>query len=398
MFWDDVAGRVHSLTAVAGSGKTKWIVDQVKAAVDDGVDPADILAVSYTRKSAAELGRRIGAAVGDGRVKTSTLHSAAWRHVREIFPDARVASDEFLARQLSSRLGCNRGEAAGLVAEASTWVERGGIPGQWWPSPSFRGIPEKCRADQIAEAMGAAFEERLRRQLFSYSDLLVVAYRVADYAPSLIIIDEAQDMSPFQGLLVRRWAELGATAWLVGDCEQSIFGFRGADPGLLACAPNRINLTRNYRSTSTVVEVGSSLRADGLEMLPVSGAKPGMVKIVEHKNIEKLRNFVAMLSWMAADAGVDSQILVRTQAEKRRFTTALTVHEAKGLEWRIAHVAGFSNGRFPNKLALTPAEIAEERRLAYVACTRAKDVLFLHTLADRPSPFMDLLPRWVVES
>lgn len=398
MFWNGVTSNVHSLTAVAGAGKSRWIVEQIDKSVRrDGVNPCDVLALSYTRKSAAELGERVNGAIKPYFVSVSTVHSAAWQHVKRCYPDASVATDEYLANQLVERLDCSPVEAAALAADASTWLERGGLPGEWWPHPSFRQIPENLRIDQIAEAMESAFNERLHRKLFGYSDLLTVAYRVADSAPSLVFLDEAQDLSPFQGLLIRRWAELGSTVWLVGDTEQSIYGFRGADPSLLATAPNRMNLCHNYRSGSAIVEVGSALRADGLAMLPAPRAESGLVKVFEHKNFDELCGFVAVMQNMAVDVGVASQVLVRTQAEKRYLTTALTIHEAKGLEWPIVHVAGFSNGRLPSRLALTAAEVAEERRLAYVACTRAKGCLVLHTVKDRRSPFMDLLPRWVVE-
>lgn len=397
MFWDGVTGRVHSLTAVAGAGKTRWIVSEIKSAIDDGVNPYDILAISYTRKSSAELGNRIYKVVGNSRVSASTIHSAAWRVVKSCWPDAQIASEDFLASQLIERLDCSRSEALALVAEASTWLECGGLPGQWWPHPSFRKFPQNLRVDQVAEAMEQSLNERVSRKLFGYSDLLAVAYKVASRAPSLIYVDEAQDLSPFQALLVRRWAELGATVWLVGDCEQSIYGFRGADPNYLASVTDNMSLVHNHRSGSAIVEVGSALRSDGLEMLPAPRAASGRVQVFEHKNFNELSDYVTVMQNNALNAGVGSQVLVRTQDEKRHLPTALTIHQAKGLEWPIVHVAGFCNGRLPSKLALTPEEVAEERRLAYVGVTRARDVLVLHTIKDRPSPFMNLLPRWVVE-
>ena len=92
----------------------------------------------------------------------------------------------------------------------------------------------------------------------------------------------------------------------------------------------------------------------------------------------------------------------------------MTIHQAKGLEWRAVFVIGLVEDRFPNVRAARTAEgLEEERRLFYVAATRAKDELFLvHPLAafDRygivvvtePSRFLrelpeDLFERWVLE-
>ena len=93
---------------------------------------------------------------------------------------------------------------------------------------------------------------------------------------------------------------------------------------------------------------------------------------VQYKDLEEL------LSNLALVAGIEAETVVEGEARDSEACVLTTVHQAKGLEWKVVFVVWLADGRFPSHLSFTKdEEMEEERRLFYVAVTRAKDELFL---------------------
>jgi DNA helicase-2/ATP-dependent DNA helicase PcrA len=124
----------------------------------------------------------------------------------------------------------------------------------------------------------------------------------------------------------------------------------------------------------------------------------------------RYRTLGGMLADMALEPPADSVGgALADRGEAEGLLTLSTIHSAKGLEWRAVFVIWLVDGRFPPYANLTEAEIEEERRLLYVACTRAKDLLHLTYPIDvydrvsgvvlgRPSRFLEDLPHGVLET
>jgi DNA helicase-2/ATP-dependent DNA helicase PcrA len=125
----------------------------------------------------------------------------------------------------------------------------------------------------------------------------------------------------------------------------------------------------------------------------------------------RYRTLGGMLADMALEPPADSVGggALADRGEADGLLTLSTIHSAKGLEWRAVFVIWLVDGRFPPYANLTEAEIEEERRLLYVACTRAKDLLHLTYPIDvydrvsgvvlgRPSRFLGDLPSGVLET
>lgn len=92
-------------------------------------------------------------------------------------------------------------------------------------------------------------------------------------------------------------------------------------------------------------------------------------------NYEKLQNFLADA---ALSEGFKGEVNKSQPMTDKEMVTLSTIHQAKGLEWRVVFIIGLVDGQFPNiKVLASPAEMAEERRLFYVAATRAQDELYL---------------------
>lgn len=92
---------------------------------------------------------------------------------------------------------------------------------------------------------------------------------------------------------------------------------------------------------------------------------------------ERYRGLDAMLADMALEPPTDSIGDVLAVAPEEGHLTLSTIHSAKGLEWRVVFVIWAADGRFPGPMSVTPEELEEERRLMYVAVTRARDELYL---------------------
>ncbi|HYA34310.1 MAG TPA: 3'-5' exonuclease, partial [Candidatus Binataceae bacterium] len=106
---------------------------------------------------------------------------------------------------------------------------------------------------------------------------------------------------------------------------------------------------------------------------------PKRERDLEHfQNItERFRSLESMLSEMALEPPNDSLGGVLASDTEDEYLTLSTIHSAKGLEWKVVFLIWAADGRFPGPQSIDPEELEEERRLMYVATTRAKDELYL---------------------
>jgi DNA helicase-2/ATP-dependent DNA helicase PcrA len=252
-----------------------------------------------------------------------------------------------------------------------------------------------------------------------------------------IYVDEAQDMNPLQFSLLRQMAGDDPDLFCVGDPNQSIYGFNGANPQLLQeivrTWPDTVilDLTRNHRSTAHIIEVASTLLEDGAAGI-VPAKDDGDVPMVRAYNTdaEEAQHVATWLSanhqpgttWrsMAVLARTNAQLEVvagfldaagvpnerrgpehspasdlfvapdtssrRSDDEQRDAVALSTIHRAKGLEFKHVAAIGWAEGQLPNYNATTAAEVAEEQRLAYVALSRAEDSILITWSRGRNDP------------
>lgn len=365
------------IRAGAGSGKTRLLVARAVALVSQGVAPQDIALISFTRKSAAELRERIAAQTGSATRTPvcSTLHALALRACKAENPHLRLVTESELApvvQDLRALLGPSAGtltdrEIAALVGRQREARDTSGSFG----------------------LAAAALDELLTQQgAHDFAKLLDDARPQHPFAFSHVLVDEAQDLSALQLEFIEKISQPAAATWFVGDDDQSIFIFCGAKADRmqeLAHRPgySRISLTRNYRCARSIVAAANQLMkmAPGREAVSWEAvtSEEGSVSVIKHA--DKDSEFEAAAR---AARTQGHQILVRTRAMAQRYldagVSACTIHEAKGLEWDKVWVAGLVQGCLPHALA----DADEERRLMYVALTRAKRELVLsHARAGR---------------
>ena len=490
--------------APAGSGKTTTLVARLAWLVDGGIDPATIAAITFNRRAAEELSERADAAlaplgVAAGTVRIRTFHALG----REILLDA------------------------GRPVEPL--VDRGDLLAELWPHSS---VAERARLDtafsrlkldlgvtaaEVAADDGAgpvarafvAYERALtERGALDFDDLVGRALAVLDGDDAALarwrarcghlLVDEVQDVDRSQLRLALLLAAPANRIFLVGDDDQSIYGWRLADvrrvlaigaalpglrrvdlevnhrcpapvvdravmlighnaerfdkvirprpeaPGTLVLAPDttdepertarllrawpdddgtRAILARTNRELRAAVvaalAAGEPFRAPSVELLVDDPALDGMLERIAAETpadlplLVRLGRFrascpwperalaTAVIAWAPPFADLDA-LCVAIQATRVRLAelrrddarlSLATAHSTKGAEFDHVVVVGMEVGRFPSGRAVADAEdpgraLEEERRLGYVAWTRARRSLTLSYDPAVPSPFL----------
>ncbi|MBY0559703.1 ATP-dependent helicase [Hyphomicrobium sp.] len=273
--------------AGAGTGKTRVLTTRIAHILATGrAYPSQILAVTFTNKAAREMRERIGTLIGgtlEGMQWLGTFHSIGVKILRRhvelvgLKPGFTILDDDDQVRLLKQVLEANgvdkdRWPARQLANQIDGWKNRGLTPDK---------VPEG-EAYNFAAGKGAllyaAYQARLKDlNACDFGDLLLECIRLfrdhpdvlADYHRRFryILVDEYQDTNVAQYLWLRLLAKGSPNICCVGDDDQSIYGWRGAEvdnilrfekdfPGAKV-----IRLERNYRSTANILAAASGLIA-----------------------------------------------------------------------------------------------------------------------------------------
>jgi DNA helicase-2/ATP-dependent DNA helicase PcrA len=289
------AGEGPSLViAGAGSGKTRTLVYRVAYLIDSGVDPSNILLLTFTRKSAQEMLQRAGELIGarSERVCGGTFHSVAnlllRRYGRSIgvepgFTILDRGDAEDLIALVRSQLGLNekdkRFPRKGTIMEMISKSEN-----------TLRSLEEIILdefghfADHIEDLsrLKTAYQAAKRqKQLLDYDDLLVMlrqlllldetARATISRQFRYILVDEYQDTNRLQAEVVRKLAATHNNVMVVGDDSQSIYAFRGATFKNIMEFPQLFpgtqiyKLEENYRSTQPILNLANCIIDEAAE-------------------------------------------------------------------------------------------------------------------------------------
>ncbi len=239
-----------AVTAGPGTGKTKTLVARIAWLVEErGVKPDEITAVTFTNQAAAEMRRRLEARLG-GKRAVSRMHIGTFHALcLELLGEVRLlGQSEALetAREVLRAQG-GRGSARDLLQAVSR--VKNGVPLE---SAGLDGGLYEAYAARLRELGALDFDDLLTEAL----KLDVTGRRCFHH----LLVDEFQDINDAQYALVRAWIRGGKSLFVIGDPDQSIYGFRGAVGqcfqrlGEDLPQLREIRLTDNYRSTPEVLE------------------------------------------------------------------------------------------------------------------------------------------------
>lgn len=308
--------------AGAGSGKTRTLTHRVARLVAEGVPPAAILLLTFTRKAAQEMIARAIRLLDRRceRVAGGTFHAFAHHMLRQHGTAIGLPTDFAIL---------DRGDAEDLIGLLRK--EIAGRPARGRPLPrkqtlgdlfsrvvnTMRPLEEVVLAEyahfaeqlEELEALLAAYERRKREHHFvDYDDLLVLFRRLLAEAPEVrrrisgayrhILVDEYQDTNRIQADILELLAEVHRNLMVVGDDSQSIYAFRGADFRNILEFPRRfpgtriIRLEENYRSTQPILDLTNLVIARAREkhakrlFTRRSGGAPPLLVEAEDENAQ----------------------------------------------------------------------------------------------------------------
>jgi DNA helicase-2/ATP-dependent DNA helicase PcrA len=294
-----------AIVAGPGAGKTRVLTRRIAWRIEqEGTPPEHVLAVTFTRKAAAELGQRLGAlgVLGPARpggpsrrVTSGTLHAVAFAQLRrraERLDRPMPALLERKARVLVRIVGGRGNEALAAASELAGEIEwakaRLLSPEGYATAAEPAGRAPSRGIDATADGYARYERDRRRARLVDFDDLLWwcgdALHDDDEFAAEQrfrfrhLYVDEFQDVSPAQLRLLRGWLGDRRDLTVVGDPDQAIFSFTGADPaGLTRFArefrgARVLRLDHNHRSTPEIVAVAEAVLADGGRARPARPA------------------------------------------------------------------------------------------------------------------------------
>ncbi len=274
--------------AGAGTGKTRVITARIAYMIEQGIDPASILGVTFTNKAAKEMRERIRKIVpaeAAAAVTLGTFHSFCARVLRRDiryagnydsnYSIADAADQTSIARQAAAELGYAKDEIP--TAEAVNFI--GHCKNRMWtPEDALNDAAENRPANQVLAEVYERYQKLLELQnMVDFDDMLLLTVRILEEHPDVLkryretykylLVDEYQDTNAAQFRLIQLLAGERKNLCVVGDDDQSIYAWRGADVSNILDFPRyfpgtkEIKLEQNYRSTNNILATANAVIA-----------------------------------------------------------------------------------------------------------------------------------------
>ena len=256
----------------------------------------------------------------------------------------------------------------------------------------------------------AGYEKRVtEEEAVDFDDMLTACHTLLSDHPDVLAAvssrfdhiqaDEFQDVSPVQYEVMKLIAGKRCNLFIVGDDDQSVYAFRGADPDVMKrfvrTVPEVrvIRLNVNYRCRERILKLSTQLIKHNKHRFRksfIAGRTdaPGEIALTFYPDVRTEAEHVLSAYKKACSAGKSCAIIVRTNEEAERFVKAgralyqnapnvLTMHAAKGLEFDTVFLPRLNEGVLPVRRSKESGRLEEERRLLYVGITRGRMSVFL---------------------
>lgn len=440
--------------AGAGCGKTTVLTKRLAFCILSGIKAERICALTFTRKAAEEMVSRVAALDGIGKQSRvpliTTFHGLGLRILSETVDGTlnfcrlgysgmpRLLSERDRLEMLATVSSKNERELLNadlfrldsLLSQRLVFAEK----------QTFLSDSQKQVLKQIADRM-----EKLKHEngAWDFSDLITGLMQLFEKNPWLknlyarrfdsVLVDEFQDTNPVQIKLLHCLLSNGSSLFAVGDDDQAIYGFRGADIRPTIEFRNYfkgakiLKLQTNYRSVPVILDTANRLfkNKDPAYRKVLVSARYTKKDNLMNPSVHRFENMEKLVSWVMSTAvGINRKncipvnemaILFRVnqtlewvneQLKKMSFSDSpqlLTVHRSKGLEFPVVFLCDLEESVFPSyhltcskrigswlefvsslfkassRKAVIDCDWEEEKRLFYVAITRAQKYLyFLH--------------------
>jgi len=358
------------IIAGAGSGKTRVLTYRIAYLMSEGVDPFNILSLTFTNKAAREMKTRIASIVGDSEAKNlwmGTFHSVfakilrieadklgypsnftiydtqdSQRLISSIIKEKKLDKDIYKHKQVQSRISSYKNSLITVKA--------------YFQNPELKESDAMAKRPEMGEIYKEYVSRCFKAGAMDFDDLLLKTNELITRFPEVlakyqdrfryILVDEYQDTNHSQYLIVRALSDRFQNICVVGDDAQSIYAFRGANiNNILNFQKDYDNvklfrLEQNYRSTKNIVNAANSIiekNQTKLEKVVWTANEEGP-KIIVNRSLtdgDEGRYIASTIfdNKMQNQAkNGDFAVLYRTNAQSRSIEDAL---RKRGLEYRI---------------------------------------------------------------
>ncbi len=374
--------------APVGTGKTRVLAHRAANAVENGIDPAKIVCLSFTNKAAREMQERIVSFLGRGAagITIRTFHALCAHIIRceadflGIDADFAIYDEEDVKEILSLILRENRprGDLQKLAAQLGELFPDiklksclGGLPAgeNAFPRPGNLSVP-------VLKKIFAEYNSCLAaNHALDFADLIAGVLRLFRERPEVlsrwqeacawIQVDEVQDTNLAEYLIISRLAQSHKNLAFFGDIDQTIYEWRGSAPFTIVerfkreFAPvQEVVLVKNYRSTRTILQVCRAFlkqceNAATKEIVSVAAEAGEKVVVHQEKNCQGEGSWIAnRIKAIAENRGVplrEIAILTRTNAFGRQLSEVLTAHRIP--HFLVEHFKFFRRAEIKDALA-----------------------------------------------
>ena len=347
--------------AGAGSGKTRVLTYKIAYLLEQGMDPWNILALTFTNKAAREMKERIARLVGERRAHSasrllpySSGHSIFLRILHtesdklgfsHNFTVYDTTDSKNLIRSIIKEMGLDEKvyKPATVQNRISNAKNRLVTPARYGANPEVYESDCKAHIPQVCDIYQHYWDRLKQADAMDFDDLLLYTYILFKEHPDVlakyqeqfkfILVDEDQDTNDAQHCIVMQLGVHHGKVCVVGDDAQSIYSFRGAE------IDNILNFTKvfdgakifkleqNYRSTQTIVQAANSLIEKNMSRIPKevfskneAGEAIGLYQAYsDAEEAEIVANKIAELRRKEGLSYSDFAILYRTNAQSRVF-------------------------------------------------------------------------------
>ena len=358
------------IIAGAGSGKTRVLTYRIAYLMSEGVDPFNILSLTFTNKAAREMKTRISSIVGDSEAKNlwmGTFHSVfakilrieadklgypsnftiydtqdSQRLISSIIKEKKLDKDIYKYKQVQSRISSYKNSLITVKA--------------YFQNPELKESDVMAKRPEMGEIYKEYVSRCFKAGAMDFDDLLLKTNELITRFPEVlakyqdrfryILVDEYQDTNHSQYLIVRALSDRFQNICVVGDDAQSIYAFRGANiNNILNFQKDYDNvkmfrLEQNYRSTKNIVNAANSIiekNQTKLEKVVWTANEEGP-KIIVNRSLTDgdegryIASTIFENKMQNQAKNGEFAVLYRTNAQSRSIEDAL---RKRGLEYRI---------------------------------------------------------------
>lgn len=303
------------MLAGAGTGKTHTLISRVAYMIEQGIHPANILLLTFTRKASMEMQTRLKQYIGEqgGMVQAGTFHSFIWKvlqaNKQKLGLDEHMrildsGDDETLLRSIRKAYLAEKNLSKAELREVpSVSVIKDLLSFATNSMSTMEEVAQKknCEAyflyqDMVQDIVDAYRIAKEREHYYNFDDIMVIYLELLEQNQSFhdfinrqypyVLCDEYQDTNLLQDAILRRMTDVYHNLCVVGDDNQSIYRFRAAEiENILNFESAHDNcqvvpLLENYRSTQEILDVSNAMMEEAEEGIPkylhgqTHGSKP----------------------------------------------------------------------------------------------------------------------------